>query len=190
MPTAEVAVRSTPKAHSNSRADPTAMARNQITPLQLSARAFRKPIDVYRNRLSETAEGKASTAIELAEELAPANGLRMCELFCLQFLRLLPVILEKPISWSHTFLFEPIQRLRSRICLIVILALRKRGQFVQILLQPRGFVWNMNKTVFDRNGGAFCASIPERDAPFLPAGPWRARQRAKHNPRLVSNDSS
>jgi hypothetical protein len=52
------------------------MTRNQITHLQLSARAFRKPIDVNRNRISETAVEKASRGIELAEELAPANGLR------------------------------------------------------------------------------------------------------------------
>jgi len=76
MPATEGAVGSTPKANSHSTTVPTAMTRNQITHLQLSARAFRKPIDVNRNRISETAVEKASRGIELAEELAPANGLR------------------------------------------------------------------------------------------------------------------
>jgi hypothetical protein len=38
--TIEVEVGSTPKANSNSTTVPTAMTRNQITPLQLPARAF------------------------------------------------------------------------------------------------------------------------------------------------------
>ena len=33
-----------------------------------------------------------------------------------------------------------------------MLALRKRGQFVQIPLQPRGPVRNVNKTIFNRAG--------------------------------------
>ena len=119
-------------------------------PVQLPAKAFRRPVDVHRNRLSKAGEGKSSKAIKPLEQLPPGDGLRIWGLFGLLSLRLLSPILDEPLHASRGLLLEPIQRLRRRICLIVILALGKRSQFVQILLQPWGVVWNVNKTVFDR----------------------------------------
>src|SRR5689334_17355804 len=65
----------------------------------------------------------------------------------LGLLRHLALILVDPLARERAP--EPVQELRSRIDLVVVLALRENRQLVRVHGEPRRRLGNVNKAVFD-----------------------------------------
>ena len=68
----------------------------------------------------------------------------------LEFLVLHPVVFEDPLAWER--LFEPVEKLRGRVDLVVVSSFRKDCNFVQIFGQPRGLLQYIDEAVLDEPG--------------------------------------
>jgi len=54
-----------------------------------------------------------------------------------------------PLAWKG--LFEPVEKLRGRVCLVVMLALGEYRQLVEVFGEPGGGLRNVNKAVVNPN---------------------------------------
>src|SRR5215467_3904514 len=56
------------------------------------------------------------------------------------------------VSLAWKGLFEPVEKLRGRIRLVVVLALWEHGQLVEVFGEPGGTFGDMDKAVLDHRG--------------------------------------